>query len=76
MELSILHIVFSIRLGALMIMHQLHNLQQVILIQFLQAISKLLHVDILLNAAALLGGIVGFATHAVFSAAGFFEEFE
>ena len=76
MKLSIIHIIFGIRLRALMIVYHLHNLQQVILVQFLQPIGEFLHVDVLLCTTALLGGIGRFATHAVFSGAGFLEEFE
>ena len=76
MKLAILHIIFGIRLRALMIVYHLHNLQQVILVQFLQSIGEFLHVDVLLRTTALLGGIGRFAAHAVFGGAGFLEEFE
>lgn len=41
-----LHIILSVRLVALIVMHHLHHLQQILLAQLRQSLSQLLHIDI------------------------------
>lgn len=45
-EILTLSIVLGVRIGGLVIMYHLHNLQQIILVQFLQTIGKLVHINL------------------------------
>jgi hypothetical protein len=41
-----LHIVFGIRVRRLVVVDHLHNLQQVVLVELLQAIGELVHINL------------------------------
>jgi len=53
-ELAVIDVVLGVRLGRLVVVHQLHHLQQIILAQLLQPVRQLLHVYVLLGARCLL----------------------
>jgi formate hydrogenlyase subunit 3/multisubunit Na+/H+ antiporter MnhD subunit len=49
-----LDIILSIGICVLAIMHHLHDIQQIILLQLLKPIGQLFHINILLSSAAFL----------------------
>lgn len=47
MKLSLFDIVFNIGLGCLVIVHHLHNLKEVLFLEFLEALGQFFHVELL-----------------------------
>jgi hypothetical protein len=70
-----LDVVLSVRLAGLVVVHHSNHMQQVILAQLLQTVGQLLHVDVLVPPALLLGCVLGADTVCV-GGAGLCEEGE